>query len=162
MAVQTHESARERELAEARKSLEDLQARRKTLDDEIEAKELLIQAWTNFQLTLEGKFNPSKVALAATKARSESKGIRKSGRRREILDFIRDKLGGSTTRSELLAEMNITGDKKEEGNASNALSALTKQGHLIKEGRRYTVVEQVAQQPPPIPAEEPAEEEATA
>jgi hypothetical protein len=74
MAVQTHEATREREINEARASLEKLRADRANIDAQIESKELLIEAWTNFELTLQGKFKAPTATQAPRKARAPSTG----------------------------------------------------------------------------------------
>ena len=98
MAPQTHEATRERELNEARASLEKLHAERADIDAQIEAKELLIQAWTNFELTLQGKFALTAATQAPRKARGASTSRAPRGERGRVIQQVQ----------ELLAKANST------------------------------------------------------
>jgi hypothetical protein len=60
---------------------------------------------------------------------------RPRARREEVLSFLRKHFPEGGSRAEILAEMNITGNKKEEGAVSQALSALAKAGDIVHEGK---------------------------
>jgi len=63
--------------------------------------------------------------------------IRQGSRREELLSLIRDNPG--LTRGGILEKMGLRGDKAGEMSISNALTALTKNSKVRREGRAYHI-----------------------
>jgi hypothetical protein len=60
---------------------------------------------------------------------------RRGSKRDELLGVIRD--GHGLTRGEILEKMGLKGNKSGEMSVSNALTALTKNNHVRRDGRKY-------------------------
>jgi hypothetical protein len=138
MAVTT-ETLRERETEEARKKLDDLRAKRAEIDTQIEQAELLIQAWTNFQDTLAGKFKlPVAHEPLPTPKRIPSTSRAPRGSREQlktqIIDLVRQFPEGITAEG-INAELQAT-DKKAKAAIAAVLSLMKTDGVLTLEKRR--------------------------
>ena len=64
-----------------------------------------------------------------------SAGARRVSKREELLQVIRD--GHGLTRGEILERMGLKGNKPGEMSVSNALTALTKNNRVRRDGRKY-------------------------
>jgi hypothetical protein len=76
---------------------------------------------------------------AARQGRTTSTGraTRRGSKREELLTVIRDSQGLS--RGEILDKMGLKGNKSGEMSVSNALTALTKNGQVKREGGKYRI-----------------------
>ena len=64
--------------------------------------------------------------------------VRRGSRREEIVNALRDSPAGMS-RGDLLERFGLKGDKSGEMSVSNALTALTKSGQVIREAGKYHV-----------------------
>src|SRR5437588_836838 len=74
-----------------------------------------------------------KAAPRATGTRRSS-GARRGSKREQLLQGIRD--GGGLSRGEILEKMGLKGNKSGETSVSNALTALTKAGQVVRDASR--------------------------
>ncbi len=74
-----------------------------------------------------------KVASPATGARRAPRA-RSGSRREQLLQII--KSGGGLSRGDILEKMGLKGNKSGEMSVSNALTALTKAGHVMRDASR--------------------------
>jgi hypothetical protein len=81
----------------------------------------------------EGKYAKRGGRKAST--RRASSGARRGSKREELLRVIRD--GHGLTRGEILERMGLKGNKPGEMSVSNALTALTKNNQVRRDGRKY-------------------------
>jgi hypothetical protein len=82
----------------------------------------------------EGKYAKRRGTRKAT-ARRASSGGRRGSKREELLRVIRG--GHGLTRGEILEKMGLKGNKAGEMSVSNALTALTKNNQVRRDGRKY-------------------------
>jgi hypothetical protein len=80
----------------------------------------------------EGK---AKAAPARTTKGAGARGPRKGSKREELLAVIR--AGNGMSRGEILAKMQLKGDKTGEMSVSNALTALTKANEVVRRDGKY-------------------------
>src|SRR3954451_8755230 len=116
---------------DAQAQLEKIQKEIADIDREFEA----IEAYERV------KADKPQKGVAASKGGATSKKpgrqrARRGERQQEVLDLIGQHPDG-LTRSEILAEFGVKGDKKAEASISNALNNLKKDGRLGSEGKRY-------------------------
>lgn len=82
----------------------------------------------------EGKYANRRGARKPVTRRGPSGG-RRGSRREELLQVIRE--GHGLTRGEILDRLGLKGNKAGEMSVSNALTALTKNNQLRRDGRKY-------------------------
>lgn len=119
----------EQEQQRLQKMLEDLEPRRRALDEEEEGirKQLVaIEAYVN---ALQGK-------LPTTRGKKQTRGPRKTGIKQQVLDLITQNPSG-ISRTQLLENMGAKGDKSLEGSIGNTLNALKKEQKIMS-GERGT------------------------
>src|SRR5919112_1657847 len=81
-------------------------------------------------------YETAKTGKAARQAPAGRQSRARRGSRREaLLELIRQSDGLS--RSEVLEQMGLKGDKSGEMSVSNALTALTKSNQVLRDGRKY-------------------------
>lgn len=93
----------------------------------------LDQMLTKFDV-FEGKY-ASRGRTRKASTRRVSRGGRRGSKREELLQVIRD--GHGLTRGEILERMGLKGNKAGEMSVSNALTALTKNNQVRRDGRKY-------------------------
>lgn len=132
--VQTFEQFVEKERArlgkardEALAKVHEAEAALREIDRELEAIKAYEAAKAGKTVTIEGRARAARAGGGGRAARGQ--------RRQEVLEFLRKEFPEGASRAEILAEMNITGEKKEEAAVSQALSALAKSGELVHEGK---------------------------
>jgi hypothetical protein len=100
-----------------------------SLQEQIDQLDEMLTKFDVFQ----GKFAKRRAARKATSGRAS--GTRRGSKREELLAVIRG--GNGLTRGEILEEMGLKGNKAGETSVSNALTALTKNNQVRRDGRKY-------------------------
>lgn len=118
---------------EALQKVHEAEARLQEIDRELEAIKAYAAAKAGKTVTIDGKGRNVHEGRATRAAGTRRR--RPRARRAEVLSFLHKHFPEGGSRAEILAEMNITGDRKEEGAVSQALSALAKAGELVREGK---------------------------
>ena len=124
--------ARERERLNAAR--EAIVTEQRELDAKLAGIDREFAALDAYEAAKSGKVVPPPRARAA---RSAERG-RRGGRREELVELIRQHPEG-LARKDILAAMGLKGDKSGEMSVSNALTALTKAGQVVRAEGRYRV-----------------------
>jgi hypothetical protein len=112
--------------------VKEAKAELKAIDDERRAIAAYEAAKAGKEVTIGGR------ATRAVKPGGEAPTRKRdTGRQKRVLKFLRDNLPEGGSRAKILAEMNITGEKKKKAEAavSQALAALAKAGKIAHEGK---------------------------
>lgn len=127
MAEETFETfiARERDRLSRQRS--GLVEQKSKLDEQIAAIDRELAAVTAYEQVKSGK---------AVTAQSSQRRERRSGKRQEILDLIKNNPDGMT-RGDILDHLKVKGDKSAEQSVSNALSALKRANQLGQINGKY-------------------------
>jgi hypothetical protein len=133
---ETFEEMIERERERLTKAHEDALARRKQIDEEIGAIDREFEAIEAYERAKAGK--PPKGA--ATSEKPSRQRARRGERNQQLLELIGHHSDG-LTRSEILMELGVKGDKKAEASVSNTLNNMKKSGELWLDKKRYAVPE---------------------
>src|SRR3954464_13845996 len=128
---ETFEEMVERDRERLTKAREDALARRKQIDDEIEAIDREFEAIKAYE-----RIKTQKTQKGGAASKKPGQRARRGERQQEVLDLIGQHPDG-LTRAEILAELGAKGDKKAEASISSALNNLKKSGRLGSEGKRY-------------------------
>ena len=110
----------------------DALSKKAELDKELQSIEREMAAITAYERAKAGK-------PATSTPQPARRTGRRSGRRQEVIDLLKDSPGG-LSRREILERLDVKGERREEQSVSNALSALKKAGQLGQEGGKYLAV----------------------
>jgi hypothetical protein len=135
--AQTREAVREQDLAQARKTIEDLKAQREDIDRQIHEASAIIRGWEAFDLAVQGKLTlPGEAAPAQTaepKTRKATGTRAKPGElggfRKEVYDFVKQHPKGLEA-GDVQAHFNPRKDKKLGAKVGAALYKLKDVGAL--------------------------------
>jgi hypothetical protein len=125
----------ERERARLHAERDAVLAQQKDLDAKLAALDREVSAVDAYEAAKSGKAAPS--PPRARTARSAGRG-RRGGRREELMELIRQHPEG-LARKDILERLGLKGNKSGEMSVSNALTALTKAGQVVRAEGRYRV-----------------------
>jgi len=109
---------------------EELLNQQRGLQDQLDQLDVMLTKFDVF----EGKQARGRKQTRSSKGGGGGTG-RRGSKRDELLRVIRD--GHGLTRGEILEKMGLKGNKSGEMSVSNALTALTKNNHVRRDGRKY-------------------------
>lgn len=136
MAEETFEGFVARERERLNRERESIFTAQQELEQKLAAINREFAAIDAYEAAKSGKAPPS---LRQTRAaRPAARGLRHGSRREQLLDVIRQSPEG-LRRAEILERMGLKGDKSGEMSVSNALTALTKGGQVVRAEGRYRV-----------------------